>query len=182
MNRFFERSTKKTCTALALSLALVGGLAAPSVILATPVAAQDAQPSAEHLRLAARYAELSGANLLYINVLNAQRRDIIRAIGSTNPDIIPLVTEVADAAYLEMADQTGPLFESVAAVYAERYSMEDLQIIGDFFESDTGQRFLEERRAADQAAFEASVAWGDSINVNFLARVRALLAERGVEL
>jgi hypothetical protein len=182
MIRSEHRSLTQTLKAFALSAAVVGAFLAPATLSVQPVFAQDSQPSEEHLRLAAQYAELSGANLLYINVLNAQRRDIIRAIGSTNPDIVPTVTQAADAAYLEMADRTGPLFQSVAEVYANQYAIEDLQVIVEFFASDVGQRFLETRRAADQAAFEATVSWGDTINVDFLARVRALLAEQGVEL
>ena len=154
--------------------------------LPTPVAAQDTEQSEplseEHVRLAARYAELAGANLLYVNALNAQRRDIIRTLASTNPDIAPTITEVTDIAYLEMAEQTEPLFREIAEIYARTYPMEDLQVIVDFFQSDVGQRFLEVRRAADQEAFEATVAWGDGISVSFLARVRALLEERGIEL
>lgn len=176
------RSVTKTIKALALSLALVGTAALPVAMAPVPAQAQDTQPSAEHVRLAAQYAELAGANQLYITVLNAQRRDIIRAIGSTNPDILETVTAVADQAYLQMADRTGPLFESIAEVYANRYPMEDLQVIVDFFASDVGQRFLAERREADQEAFEASVEWGDTISVDFLALVRTLLAEQGVEL
>lgn len=164
-----------------VALALVG-VTAPAFFVAPPAVAQDEQLTEEHLRLAARYAELSGANQLYINALNAQRRDIIRALASTNPDIGPTITEVTDMAYLEMAEATGPLFEDIAEIYARQYPMEDLQVIVDFFQSDVGQRFLETRRVADQEAFEATIAWGDTISVNFLDRVRTLLAERGIEM
>ncbi|MFN3225033.1 MAG: DUF2059 domain-containing protein [Hyphomicrobiales bacterium] len=160
----------------------VAGISAPAMLTATPVLAQDEQPSEEHIRLGARYAELSGANQLYINALNAQRRDIIRALASTNPDIGPTITEVTDMAYLEMAESTGPLFEDIAEIYARQYPIEDLQVIVDFFQSDVGQRFLETRRVADQEAFEATIAWGDTISVDFLDRVRTLLAERGIEM
>ncbi len=162
-----------------IALGLVA-LIVPATLTPTPAVAQEL--SEEHVRLAARYAELSGANRLYINALNAQRRDIIRALASTNPDIASTVTEVTDAAYVEMAEATGPLFEEIARVYASTYPMEDLQVIVEFFQSDVGQRFLETRREADQAAFEATIAWGDDVSVNFLARVRELLAEQGIEL
>lgn len=169
-------------TARAARLATVLGVCAVMAVPALYAGAVRAQDfDAEHVRLAARYAELSGANQLYISVLNAQRRDIIRTIVSTNPDIGATVTEVADAAYLEMADTTGPLFEAIAEVYAGYYSQEDLVTIVGFFESEAGQRFLTIRREADQSAFETTVAWGDQVGVNFLARVRALLQERGIE-
>ncbi|MEM1284912.1 MAG: DUF2059 domain-containing protein [Pseudomonadota bacterium] len=168
------------------SQAIVGAKAlALCLALAVPFApagvAQAQEFEAEHVRLAARYAELSGANQIYITVLNAQRRDIIRTIVSTNPDVGETVTEVTDAAYLEMADTTGPLFEGIAQVYAGYYSQAELETIVGFFESDAGQRFLSTRREADQQAFEASVAWGDQISVDFLARVRELLGERGIQ-
>lgn len=187
MTRVFSATTsvlsamRKAAKASLVVLA-VAGLSAPVLTTATPAIAQDQEISEDHIRLAARYAELSGANLLYINALNAQRRDIIRALASTNPDIGPTITEVTDMAYLEMAEATGPLFEEIAAVYARQYPQEDLQVIVDFFQSDVGQRFLETRREADQEAFEATIAWGDAISVDFLARVRALLAERGIEM
>ncbi len=158
------------------------GMAGSALPFVQPVHAQDQEISEEHVRLAARYAELSGANLLYINALNAQRRDIIRVLGGTNPDIVELITEVTDAAYLEMADNTGPLFQDVAEIYARAYPMSDLEVIVAFFESDVGQRFLEVRREVDQEAFAATVEWGDSISVLFLERVRTMLAERGVDL
>lgn len=182
MTRIFKVS--HTLSTLAKSglvaLGLVG-FVAPAMFAPMPAAAQE-ELSEEHVRLAARYAELSGANQLYINALNAQRRDIIRALASTNPDIGPTITEVTDTAYIEMAEATGPLFEEIARVYARTYPMEDLQAIVDFFQSEVGQRFLETRRTADQQAFEATIAWGDEISVTFLARIRELLAEQGIEL
>ncbi|GAB5511253.1 MAG: hypothetical protein Rhims3KO_26540 [Hyphomicrobiales bacterium] len=170
---------KSVLMALPVALALTLGVAGTAV-LPTTASAQDL--TEEHVRLAAQYAELSGANQLYVNALNAQRRDIIRALASTNPDIGPMITEVSDIAYVEMAESTGPLFQSIAEVYASSYPIEDLQVIVDFFQSDVGQRFLETRRDADQQAFQATISWGDEISVAYLARVRALLAERGVEL
>lgn len=175
----FTLRAKSALMAVPVALALTLGVAG-TVTMPTLASAQDL--SEEHVRLAAQYAELSGANRLYINALTAQRRDIIRALASTNPDIGPMITEVSDLAYVEMAEETGPLFESIARVYAARYPMEDLQVIVDFFQSDVGQRFLETRRDADQEAFQATISWGDGISVAFLARVRELLAERGVEL
>lgn len=170
---------KSALMALPVALTLTFGVAGTAYL---PAVASAQELSEEHVRLAASYAELSGANQLYINALNAQRRDIIRALASTNPDIGPMITEVSDIAYIEMAEATGPLFQSIAEVYASSYPIEDLQVIVDFFQSEVGQRFLETRRDADQQAFQATISWGDEISVDYLARVRALLAERGVEL
>lgn len=187
MTRVFSATTTvfgkaREVAKVSLVVLALAGLSAPLLTAATPAIAQDQEISEDHLALAARYAELSGANQLYINALNAQRRDIIRALASTNPDIGPTITEVTDMAYLEMADATGPLFEDIAAIYARQYPQEDLQVIVDFFQSDVGQRFLETRREADQQAFETTIAWGDAVSVDFLDRVRALLAERGIEM
>ncbi|MEM1286831.1 MAG: DUF2059 domain-containing protein [Pseudomonadota bacterium] len=141
-----------------------------------------AELSEDHLRLGAQLAELLGANEVYITALNAQRRDIIRAIGSTNPDILDVVTEVADVAYLDMVDTTGPLFTEIARLHATTYSEAELQELVTFFESDVGTRYLENRRAVTQGTMQATVQWGDTINSVFLARVRALLTERGIQL
>ncbi|MEM6711341.1 MAG: DUF2059 domain-containing protein [Pseudomonadota bacterium] len=193
MNRFDRPATlapapawKRVLTTLPTSFLLVfGALPMASHVglqLERPAAQEAEALSRDHIRLAARYAELSGANRLYINALNAERRDIIRALTSTNPDVASTITEVTDQVYLEMAETTGQLFEAIAEVYARTYPMEDLQVIVDFFQSDVGQRFLEVRRLADQEAFEATVAWGDQVSVTFLARVRTLLSEQGLEL
>ncbi|MBV6658186.1 MAG: DUF2059 domain-containing protein [Devosiaceae bacterium] len=174
---------------LGLRRQLVAGFAAFSLALLSPLAgvapavAQDqAAPSESHLQLGSRFAELVGANNLYVAALNAQRRDLIRQLASTNPDITDLIREVTDAAYLEMADSTGSLFEQIAIVYANAYSEAELVDLIAFFETPVGVKFLEVRQAADQAAVQATLAWGDAINAAFLARVRALLAERGVQL
>lgn len=161
--------------ALALTLGVVGTATLPTI-----ASAQDI--TEEHLRLGARFAEITGANQLYVNALNAQRRDIIRALVTTNPDIGEMITEVADQAYVEMAESAGPLFGAIATVYATAYSLEDLTQIVAFFESEVGGRYVANQRATDQAVLQATVNWGDQVSVDFLARVRELLAEQGVEL
>lgn len=175
---------KKSLQAMVGGFVLVSALAVPLVALGplAPASVAAQEVGAEHLRLGARFAELTGANQLYVSALNAQRRDIIRAIASTNPDIAPTVTEVADLAYLDMAETTGPLFEEIASIYATAYSQEDLTEMVGFFESDVGQRYLGTRRDIEQGILEATIGWGDQISVDFLARVRALLSERGIEL
>lgn len=174
-----SRRLRSAVLAVPMALALTGGVAV-TVTMPTGAVAQDI--TEEHLRLGARFAEITGANQLYVNALTAQRRDIIRAIVSTNPDIGEMVTEVADVAYVEMAELAGPLFRDIAIVYATAYSFEDLQQIVAFFESDVGGRYVASQRATDQAVLAATVGWGDQVSVDFLARVRELLAERGVEL
>lgn len=163
---------------LVLALMLPAGLAFDPI--SGQAQAQDVSP--EHLRLGARLAELTGANQFYVSALNAQRRDIIRALAATNPDIADTITEVTDLAYIDMAETTGPLFEQIAGVFASAYSQEDLMVMVAFFESEVGARYLETRRSTDEGVLQATIGWGDEISVDFLARVRALLLERGIEL
>lgn len=176
----FAQRAKSTALALPLALALATGIAGTVTMAPTGAFAQDI--SEEHLRLGARFAEITGANQLYVNALTAQRRDIIRALASTNPDIGELITEVADLAYVEMAESAGPLFRDIALVYASAYTFEDLQQIVAFFDSEVGGRYVANQRATDQAVLQATVNWGDAVSVEFLSRVRELLAEQGVEL
>lgn len=175
----FARRAKSALLALPVAFALTLGIAGT---LTMPTIASAQQLTEEHLRLGARFAEITGANQLYVNALNAQRRDIIRALVATNPDIGEMITEVSDVAYVEMAESAGPLFGAIATVYASAYSLEDLTEIVAFFESEVGGRYVANQRATDQAVLQATVNWGDQVSVEFLARVRELLAEQGVEL
>lgn len=175
----FALRAKSALLALPVAFALTIGVAG-TVTIPTTAAAQEI--TEEHLRLGARFAEITGANQLYVNALTAQRRDIIRALASTNPDIGEMITEVADLAYVEMAESAGPLFREIAIVYASAYTFEDLQQIVAFFDSEVGGRYVANQRATDQAVLQATVNWGDQVSVEFLGRVRELLAERGVEL
>ena len=152
------------------------------VVSFAPVGAAHAQEfEVEHLRLGAQLAEITGANRLFVNALNSQRRDIIRAVVSTNPDVAETVTEVVDLAYVDMAETAESLFRDIAQIYATAYSQEELAQILAFFQSDVGQAYVTNQRATDQAVLAATVAWGDGVSVDFLARVRELLGERGVE-
>lgn len=174
---------------LAATLVLCTATAAPlSLIASTPTAAQGielADPATltdEHRRLGALFAELMDANQLYITPLNALRRDIIRQLVSTNPDISDVVTEAADEAYLDMATETGPLFGQIAELYAQAYTVEELETLIAFFQSPAGEKFRSVRRAIDRASIDLTFTWSDAINAIYLARVRELLTERGVEL
>jgi hypothetical protein len=160
----------------------LAGIGVPALLNATPVMAQDQEFTEEHLRLGARLGEITGANQLYVNALNAQRRDIIRALTSTNPDIGPTITEVVDQVYVDMAGTTTNLFTAIATIYASAYVEEDLAQIVTFFESDVGQRYVANQRATDQAVLQVTVNWGDQVSVAFLDRVRTLLVERGIEM
>ena len=177
----FHTTLRKAARAGAVMLAL-SGLAVPAVMVATPASAQQQEIAESHLRLGARLAEITGANRIYVNALNAQRRDIIRALASTNPDVAPTITEVVDEVYVDMAETTTNLFAAIATIYATAYSEEDLTQIVAFFESEVGQRYIANQRATDQAVLQATVNWGDQISVAFLDRVRTVLAERGIEM
>lgn len=170
---------KSALMALPVALALTLGVTGTAMV-PTTASAQDL--TEEHLRLGARFAEITGANQLYVNALNAQRRDIIRALVTTNPDIGEMITGVADQAYLEMAESAGPLFGAIASVYASAYTLEDLTEIVAFFDSEVGGRYVANQRATDQAVLQSTVNWGDQVSVEFLARVRELLSEQGVEI
>ena len=177
----FHTTLRKAARAGGVMLALFG-LAVPAVMVATPASAQQQEIAESHLRLGARLAEIVGANQVYVSALNAQRRDILRALASTNPDIGPTITEVVDEVYLDMAATTENLFATIATIYASAYNEEDLTEIVAFFESEVGQRYIANQRATDQAVLQATVNWGDEVSVAFLERVRALLAERGIEM
>jgi hypothetical protein len=133
--------------------------------------------------LGARYAELTGANQLYVNALNAQRRDIIRALASTNPDIGPTITEVVDKAYVDMAEHDWSNLFTIATIYARLPDGRPSGQIVDFFQSDVGQRLLANAACRpDQAVRRPQSPGAIRSASRFLDRVRTLLAERGIEM
>jgi len=151
-----------------------------AIMSVAPVAAQEIAP--EHLAMARRYVDLTDtAKVFEVALIEAGVRTSNLLIVQ-NPEVEEELNKaIAEAieSYLPRKDE---LLDQFARVYAIRFSMEELQQIVDFYESDVGKKLSQANLEANRDLQAVMGVFNNNLRTEFLTRVRAELREMGIEL
>jgi hypothetical protein len=162
-------------------IALLAVLVLPSV---WPAGAQTASPSpapetlaaakelVQTMRLAKQYEAILPA------IITALKPSIVQGrpeVDRQYDALTPILLEGFRARLSEMSD-------SIAVIYANNFSTEDLQAIIAFYKSPAGQRMLEKLPSLTQQTLSVGTKFGQSVGEDLRKKMIEELRKKGVDL
>lgn len=163
-----------TLRRLAAALVISGA----ALVAFTPAQAQQ-EISPEHLAKAREYVDMTDSSQLYERTLVEMGLRVMRVMVQEDPSLRdPLIAALQTVydAYLANRD---PLYNQFARIYAIRFSIEELQQIIDFYNTEVGQKLLDQNPAINEDLTTVLAVWSRNTGPEFLSRVRAELREQG---
>ena len=162
----------KALVAVVLSLGMMS--------VSAPAMAQEVPP--EQLALARQYIDLTDRAAVFEITLVEIGIGTMRQIIQQNPEIMA-ETDAAIAKTLEeFRARKGELLDQFARVYAVRFTIEELQEIVAFYESETGQKLAQANTEVNSDLQNVMMVFTNTIRPEFFASVRAELRDQGVQL
>lgn len=166
---------KRAAIALALLVAVSAGSALPS-------AAQESEIAPEHLAAARAYVDLTDQSAIYETSLITTAVNTMRTILSTNPNLTEPVDQAITKALEVYKGRKGELMDQFARVYALNFTMEELQEINRFYESDLGRKLVAANANLNEDMQRIVGVFEANLRTEFFATVRANLKEAGYDV
>lgn len=164
-------------TVLVLALLLAAGVGS-----AVPVAAQQGEISPEHLAAARTYVDITDRSAVYESTLIKTAVNTMRTILRTNPDIVEPVDAAITKALEVYRERKDELLNQFARVYALNFTIEELQEINAFYESDVGKKLVTANAALNQDMQRIVGVFEANLSTEFFASVKANLKEAGYNI
>lgn len=140
------------------SLAVV---AAAMVSLTAPAQAQE--PSAEHMAAARAAISAIGATDQFDAILPNAAQNLKTTLIQTAPNLQEVISVTVDETAIEMAGRRADLEREAAAIYAKNFSVDELNGIRDFYQSEAGRKLLESGPVVTRELLQAAEVWSNGI-------------------
>ncbi len=168
--------TKKTF----INMKMISAIFISLFISIAPLSAQELAP--EHLEIARKYVDLTDqANIYEVSLLRAGV-NTMKTLISKNPEIKDQLNEAIGKTIAEYAPKKDDLFNQFARIYALRFTIDELQEIVAFYESDVGKKLAKENAAVNKELAAVLRIFESNLNNEFFAKVRSKLKEKGIDL
>ena len=172
----------KTMTSLsrraAVFFAAILSLAVLSLSL--PVVAQELAP--EHLALARKYVDLTDKQAVYETTVVQTAIDTTRQILKQNPQIADKVNTAVGTVVKTYKPRKSELLDQIARIYAQQFSMEELQQIVNFYSSDVGQKLVTSNIVINRQLQQVMQIFQANLNTEFFSKVKSELKKSGVDI
>lgn len=159
---------------------LISVALAALVLAVAPVAAQEVDPA--HLALARTYVDLTDQVQIFEVTVVTTSFEVLRLLTAQNPELADELSITVGDTVKSYKGHKDELLNQFARVYAQRFNMDELKEIVAFYESDTGKKLAKENFEANQQIRAIMDIFQRNLNVEFLARVRATLKEKGIDV
>jgi hypothetical protein len=152
--------------------------------LAAPAFAQAPakQPSPEQVALARAVLDFTGARQSFdgvlIKLLSDARNTILRTRPALEADLDPALLTIGGK--LKDADQE--LVNSIAVVYAQKFSEAELKEIAAFYQSPTGKKMVTEMPGVMKESYEAMQDYSRKMSVEIMSQLRIEMKKKGHDL
>lgn len=166
------KMTIRLALAVALSWGVAGALA--------PAAAQ--QPSANAVALAKEMIALKGGNVIFERIVPGVVESAKNSLIPTNPNVTRELTEVANLLHKELEPKRAELLNEVSAIYAQRFTEQELKELLVFYKTPLGKKVINEEPIALELAMKKAQSWADDLYEKVLSRFRAEMKKKGYEL
>lgn len=144
----------------------LGRLAAAALVVASLGAgnalADDASP--EHIKAARATIAAVGATGNFDTILPTIAGQIKQQLIQATPNFEPVITEIVDEKAIEIAARRADLEQEAAKVYAQSFTMEELNAITAFYTSPAGKKLLENGPIAQREIAKAADIWATGIS------------------
>lgn len=159
---------------------MIVALCAVFLLNTGPLVAQEISP--ELIELARKYVDLTDRSQIYEVTVVQTGIDTLRTLTGQNPEVADTLTTVIGDTVKGYRERKGELMDQFARIYAQRFTLEELTVIVEFYESDIGQKLSRENFEANQQIGTVLRIFQQNLRIEFLAEVRATLRDQGIEL
>ncbi len=136
--------------------------------------------SDEHF-IAARDALIASDSLKSLDEILPQIADDAKTLFiRSNPDIIDEINEITNEVALDMVSRRVDLDRAVIKIWVDRFSIEELNKIEEFFESDVGIKLNELTPETTALMSVEAVHWREEISAELYQKVRYRLIGQGL--
>lgn len=142
---------------LAIILLVVSGMGLPAT-----VSAQDI--TSEHLAAARKAIDATNATASFDNILLETAQRIKDQLIGTSPDQLEKINRVVDEEAIALAVRRGDLEAEAARLFANTFSLEELNDIANFFGSETGKKYQSSTPILARELGKAARVWATGIN------------------
>jgi uncharacterized protein len=149
-----------------LKFAAFGRAAATAIIVAGigfAGAAKAAEVSNEQLKAAYAAIKATGATVPFDAILPNIAEQLKASFIQASPNYQDIISSTVDQEALALAARRGDLEKEAATIYAKTFSVDELNAIANFFNSDVGKKFLKDVPLANRELFKAADIWSAGV-------------------
>lgn len=140
-----------------------------------PIAATAQEPGPEEVRAARAAIDALGATDQFDAILPNAAEALKASLIQAAPNLEKEISATVDATALEMAGRRADLEREAAAVYARNFSLDELQAISAFYQSEAGRALIERGPLATREILQAAEIWSNGIARDLAAETNAAL-------
>ncbi|NHT77374.1 DUF2059 domain-containing protein [Rhizobiaceae bacterium CRRU44] len=135
------------------------------VLLATTAPAAFAQDVTEdHLKAARAAISAIGATDNFDNILPNLAERLKANLIQSSPNYQDLISSTIDAKALELAGRRADLEREAATIYAKTFTVEQLNAISAFYQSEAGKKLLNDGPIASREMLKAADIWAAGVS------------------
>jgi hypothetical protein len=157
----------------------VAALVATAMLAAAPLRADEITP--DHMAAALEAVRSAKASKGFDNVLPLLSEKVQDQIIRLRPDLYKQITDVVQQEALKLIARRADLDKDVARIWANSFSIEELQSITAFYKSPAGLKFVDIGPKVIGDSLQAVKGWSDRVGEELLEKSRAELKKQGVE-
>lgn len=150
-------------------------------MLASPVLAQTAQPTANQLALAREVAVNSGMTRSF-DAMTEPFFSQLEQMNVTRPEIRKDLDEVVTILRPEVEQQKQKMIDMAARAFATRLSEQELKEISDFYKTPAGKKYVEVQPGLLDDIVRELATWTQNMSEYIMIRARAEMSKRGHQL
>jgi hypothetical protein len=140
------------------------------------------RPSADAMTAARAFVEASGAAAQFDQVMPLMADQMSKAFRSLAPDRSREIDEAMAEVVKRFITRKSELIEEIAAIYADKLSVDDLRDITTFYQTGAGRRMVEALPEVTRRAAAVGQTWGQRIGAEIANEMRRELRKRGIDL
>ena len=125
--------------------------------------ARAADVTDEQLKAAYAAIQATGATVPFDNILPNIAEGLKANLIQSSPNYQDLISSTVDDKALALAPRRGDLEKEAATIYAKTFTVDELNDIAKFFNSDVGKKFLKDVPLASREMFKAADIWSAGI-------------------
>ena len=137
--------------------------------------------SEEHLKIARQAVAVSQSTRQMDTILLRIGEQTKQTLIANQPDAADQINTIVDEVTLSLAPRRGQLEDEVARIYARIFSIEELQQIIDFYNSDAGQKLISETPVIARSMNQAARVWTAGVQRDVQEEVRKKIEEAGLQ-
>lgn len=126
-------------------------------------AARAAEVTDAQLKAAYAAIKATGATVPFDAILPNIAEQLKAGLIQASPNYEDLISKTVDEKALALAPRRGDLEKEAATVYAKTFTVDELNAIANFFNSDVGKKFLKDVPLANRELFKAADIWSAGI-------------------